>query len=70
MSNKYHFSIPEGGFYRFTLKIMPVLGGQPQEYQKVIKAKSYEEAGELFNKWLFDKPKDLLALKTTKELER
>ena len=58
--SKYHFSIIEGGYYRFTLKIMPVLGGQPQEYQKVVKAKTYEEALELFNKYITDKPKNLL----------
>lgn len=46
------FSIPEGGYYRFTVKIMPIEGGQPQEYQKVVKAKTYEEAQNKFNEWL------------------
>lgn len=46
------FKIPEGGYYRFTLKIMPIDGGQPQEFQKIMKAKSYEEAQEAFYEWL------------------
>lgn len=48
----YKFSIPKGGYYRFTLKLMPIDGGQPREYQKIVEAKSYQEALDKFNAWL------------------
>lgn len=48
----FKFSIPEGGYYRFTLKLMPIEGGQPREYQKVVKAKTLQDAQGKFNKWL------------------
>jgi hypothetical protein len=50
--SKTKFTMPEGGYYRFTLKMIPIDGGQPQEFQKVIKATSYEEAEELFHEYL------------------
>lgn len=49
------FKMPKGGYYRFTIKIMPVEGGQPVEFQKIVKAKSYESAHKAFYAWLKDK---------------
>lgn len=51
-NKKLRFQIPKGGYYRVALKIMPIDGGQPQEYTKVLKATSWEEAQDKFNEWL------------------